>query len=58
MKLGMGHPSKRKIKGTGDVTIFDRKKAKIRVPLVVGSYLDKENLIASDFENGGSNATN
>ena len=43
LKLGMGSPIKRKEEGR---TIdFNRKTAKIRVPLTVSSYLDKETLV-------------
>ncbi len=53
MKLGMGHQLKRKLRGSGAVTVFDRKSANVRVPLVVSSYLEKETLITSDLSNGG-----
>lgn len=55
MKLGMGLQVPRKVKETGDVTTFDRKTALVRVPLVVGSYLDKETSISAEFQKGNQN---
>ena len=42
LKLGMGNPIERK-DTTGKTISFKRKKASIRVPLTVTSYLDQEN---------------
>ena len=46
LKLGMGHPIKRKDK-QGKTVNFNRKTTKIRVPLIMMSYQDKEDVILS-----------
>ena len=44
LKLGMGRSVERKDKQSGNVAVFEPKSAKVRVPLVVSSYLDKEKI--------------
>ena len=48
LKLGMGTPLERKDKETGEVKKFDRKKAKVKVPVVQVAYLEKEKTITSE----------
>jgi hypothetical protein len=52
MRLGLGMEIVRKVKGTGVAVSFSRSLAKLRVPLVVISYLDSEKYAISRLRGG------
>lgn len=47
MGLSAGYPMKRKIKNSGEKIDWKRSDAKVRVPMLHSSYLERENAIAS-----------
>lgn len=54
LKLGMGRPLKRKIKGTGEISKFTRANSRLRVAVDSSFYFDKETFVSSQLEQNGA----